>query len=123
MAASRKILVVDDEPDLVEFVRLRLIANGFEVVTAADGEEALEAVKREHPDLIILDILLPKLDGHKACEILKKDPRFAAIPVIMLTAKDREEDILLAKKIGADAYITKPFDAQLLLYDIKKLIR
>ncbi|HNX81741.1 MAG TPA: response regulator [Candidatus Omnitrophota bacterium] len=123
MGVSKKILVVDDEPDLVDFVRLRLTASGFEVVTAADGEEALDVVQREHPDLIILDILLPKLDGHKVCETLKKDPRFAAIPIIMLTAKDREEDILLAKKIGADAYITKPFDSQLLLYDIKKLIR
>jgi DNA-binding response OmpR family regulator len=120
--SQKTILVVDDEKDLVDFVRLRLETNNYAVVAAADGEEALGAVEKNNPDLIILDILLPKLDGFKVCEKLKKDPRFSKIPIIMLTAKGQEKDILLAKQMGADAYISKPFDAQLLLYDVKKLL-
>ena len=119
----KKILIVDDERELVEFVKLRLEANNYQALLAYDGEEVLNMVSKDIPDLIILDILLPKMDGHKVCETLKKDPKYYKIPIIMLTAKDREEDIILAKNIGADAYISKPFDAPLLLYHIKNLVK
>ena len=120
---KKKILVVDDEPDLVEFVKLRLEANNYDVLVAEDGEQALEVMAKTTPDLILLDIVLPKMDGHKVCEVIKKDPKFANIPVLMLTAKDREEDIKLAKKCGAEGYMIKPFDAQVLLFDIKSLLK
>ena len=116
---KKKILVVDDEPDLVDFVRIRLEANNYQVVAASDGEEALSVFAKEKPDLVLLDILMPKIDGFKVCQMLKKDLANANIPVIMLTVKDRTEDIKLAKQIGADGYILKPFDADTLLNNIK----
>ena len=119
---KKKILLVDDEPDLVEFVKLRLEANNYDVLVAEDGEKVFEVLAQNIPDLIILDIVLPKMDGNKVCELLKKDQRLAKIPVLMLTARDRQEDIRLAKKCGADGYIIKPFDARILLFDIKNLL-
>ena len=119
---KKKILVVDDEADLITFVKARLEINNYEVLTATDGEEAMREMEKTKPDLVILDILLPKLDGYRVCELMKKDQRYAHIPIIMLTAKDQKSDILLAKKIGADAYITKPFESDLLLFDIKKFL-
>jgi len=119
---KKRILIVDDEPDLVEFVKIRLEANNYETITAVDGEEAIAAVKKEKPDLIVLDILLPKMNGYEVCTRLKNDPECASIPVLMLTAKAQENDILLAKKSGADAYISKPFEASLLLFHIKELL-
>jgi two-component system alkaline phosphatase synthesis response regulator PhoP len=119
---KKRILIVDDEPDLVEFVRMRLEANDYQPLIATDGPEALEVVRSERPNLIILDILLPTLNGYEVCEKLKHDPEFARIPVLMLTAKAQENDIILAKKVGADAYISKPFEASLLLFHIKDLL-
>jgi DNA-binding response OmpR family regulator len=116
---KKKILIVDDEQDLLDFVKLRLEANNYDVITAIGGEEALEVFKTEKPDLVLLDILMPKLDGFKVCQALKNDPVTANIPVIMLTAKDRAADIKEAKRIGADGYIIKPFDAATLLFNIK----
>lgn len=120
---KKRILLVDDEPDLVEFVKMRLEANNYDVLVANDGEEAFEVLAQNIPDLIILDIVLPKMDGHKVCELLKKDQRLAKIPVLMLTARDRQEDMRLAKKCGADGYIIKPFDAQSLLLDIENVLK
>jgi len=117
---KEKILVVDDEQDLLDFVKLRLEAHNYTVVTASDGVEALEIFKKEKPDLVLLDILMPKLDGFQVCQALKNDPLTADIPVIMLTAKDRVEDIKKAKHIGANGYLIKPFDAATLLFDIKE---
>ncbi|MDD5108254.1 MAG: response regulator [Candidatus Omnitrophica bacterium] len=116
---QKKILIVDDEHSLVDFVRLRLEANNYQVVSAADGEEALRVFAKEKPDLVLLDILMPKIDGFKVCQVLKKDPSSSSIPIIMLTAKDRTDDIKKAHESGADAYIIKPFDASTLLLDIK----
>lgn len=116
----KKILVVDDEEDLVNFVKLRLQGNNYQVVAASDGEEALKVFAQEKPDLVLLDILMPKLDGFQVCQKLKADPAAANIPIIMLTAKDRAADIKLAKESGADAYIIKPFDAVTLLLNIKE---
>lgn len=120
---AKKILVVDDEADLLVFVKARLEKNNFSVLTALDGQQALELVRKEKPDLIILDILLPKMDGFDVCDRLKKDPEFKKIPIIMLTAKDQPKDVQLAKKLGADAYISKPFESDILLYDVKRLIK
>lgn len=118
MENKKKILVVDDEQDLIEFVKIRLEANNYDVDIAYDGEEALKAINKSTPDLIILDIVLPKLDGYKVCELIKKDAKTADIPVIMFTARDQKEDIILAQKAGADGYICKPFDAHVLLAKI-----
>lgn len=117
---KKKILVVDDEQDLLDFVKIRLEGNNYNVVTATDGVIALEVFKKERPDLVLLDILMPKLDGFKVCQALKNNPLTANIPVIMLTAKDRIDDIKQAKQIGANGYLVKPFDAATLLFDIKE---
>ncbi len=115
----KKILIVDDEQNLVDFVKLRLEANNYQVVCAFDGEEALSVFAKENPDLVLLDVIMPKMDGFKVCQALKRDAANANIPIIMLTVKDRTDDIRRAKESGADAYIVKPFDASDLLLDIK----
>ena len=120
--SEKKILLVDDEPDLVQLVSLRLQAAGYEVATAYDGQEALDQVKKEIPDLIILDLMLPKMDGYKVCRLLKFDERYKKIPVLIFTARAQEEDIRLAMECGADSYLTKPFDAQVLLSKIQELL-
>lgn len=120
---KKKILLVDDEKDLVKIVKFRLEANDYEVITACDGQEGLEKARKEKPDLIILDLMLPKMDGYKICGLLKKDSRFMRIPIIMFTAKAQEEDMKLGKEVGADAYIIKPFEPGVLLDKIKELTK
>jgi len=117
---KKKILIIDDEQDLLDFVKLRLEANNYSVVTALDGEEGLSLFKKERPDLVLLDILMPKLDGFQVCQKLKADPLTKNIPVVMLTAVDRENDIMQSKHLGANGYIVKPFDAATLLFSIKE---
>ena len=112
-------MIIDDEKDLVDFVKIRLEANDYQVVSAYGGEEGIAACGRENPDLVLLDILIPKIDGLKVCRQLKKAASTAGIPIIMLTAKDRVEDLKLAKEAGADGYIIKPFDSATLLLSIK----
>lgn len=118
----KRILVVEDETQLVDLMKMRLEANNYEVITAYDGQEALEKTRREKPDLIILDLMLPKMDGYKVCGLLKKDTRYAKIPIVMFTARAQEGDIKLGEELGADAYITKPFEPQVLLSKIKELL-
>ncbi len=120
---AKKILVVDDEPQMVDMLKIRLEASGYAVVTAYDGQEGLDKARSEKPDLIILDLMLPKIDGYKVCGLLKKDARFTKIPIIIFTAKAQQEDMALGKEMGADAYITKPFDSQVLLAKISELIK
>lgn len=120
---KKKILFVDDETDLVETVKFKLEANGYEVIPAYDGRQGLEKAKKEKPDLIILDLMLPKMDGHKVCGLLKKDTRFAKIPIIILTAKAQESDEKLSFEVGADAYIAKPFRYEAVLAKIKELLQ
>ena len=115
-----KILVVDDEPDAVDLVEFNLKSAGYEVVTAADGAEALKKAKAHSPDLILLDLMLPEVDGLEVCKILRRDPAIAAIPVIMLTAKAAEIDRVLGLELGADDYITKPFSPRELVLRVKK---
>lgn len=119
---KKKILVVDDEHDLVDFIRIRLEGNNYQVIVAYDGEKAISLASKEKPDLVLLDILMPQMDGFKVCRELKNGALTADIPVIMLTAKDRQEDIKFAQQAGADEYIIKPFDDQTLLFSIKHLL-
>jgi len=117
---SKKILVVDDEPDVASLLTLMLKSQGYKVITAGDGQEALEKARAEVPDLILLDIMLPRLDGYKVARMLKFDENFSHIPIIMLTAKIQEKDRKTGLEMGADAYITKPFDTAALLEKVKE---
>src|SRR4030067_563092 len=108
--SPKKILIVDDEVDLVETVRFPLEMEGFNVLVSYNGNDALNQARREKPDLIILDLMLPKLDGYKVCRLLKFDEKYKHIPILMLTAKTKEKDKILGKETGADEYITKPFE-------------
>jgi DNA-binding response OmpR family regulator len=119
---QKKILVVDDEADLVETVRFPLETEGFNVLVSYNGEDALNQARKENPDLIILDLMLPKLDGYKVCRLLKFDERYKHIPILMLTAKTQEKDKLLGKETGADEYITKPFDIDELMEKVKSYL-
>ncbi len=122
MTESRTILLVDDEPDLVQLVSVRLQAAGYRVITAGDGQQALDAVKQTRPDLIILDLMLPKVDGYKVCRLLKFDERYKKIPILVFTARAQDGDIRMATECGADAYLTKPFEAQTLLSKLRDLM-
>jgi len=119
---GKKILIVDDEAQLVEMMKMRLEATNYDVVTAYDGQEGFDKARNEKPDLIILDLMLPKMDGYKVCGLLKKDTRYSKIPIIMFTARAQEEDKKLGEEMGAEAYITKPFEANTLLAKIKELL-
>lgn len=116
----RTILVVDDETELLKAISIRLKASGYEVITAQDGQEGLEKAKSLSPDLIVLDILMPRMDGYEVCRLLKFDEKYKSIPIIMLTAKTQDIDKAMGKKVGADDYITKPFETQDLVDKIKK---
>jgi len=113
-----KILVVDDEAYLLQILDFSLGAEGYDVVTAEDGEQAIQKAKSEQPDLIVLDIMMPKIDGYEACRKLKQDPGMKDVPVILLTAKGRDIDRKLGLEVGADDYITKPFSPSKLLEKI-----
>jgi len=118
----KKILIVDDEVDLVETIRFPLEGEGFNVLASYDGEDALNQARKENPDLILLDVMLPKLNGYKVCRLLKFDERYKHIPILMLTAKTQEKDKTLGKETGADEYITKPFDIEELLVKVKSYL-
>ena len=119
---KKRILVVDDEVALVELLRMRLEFLGFEVIAAYDGPEALEKSRSESPDLILLDLMLPKLDGYRVCKMLKFDEKYQDIPIIMLTALAQESDVKLGLELGADMYFTKPFQSDQLVAAIHKLL-
>jgi len=120
---KKRILIVDDKPELRKALAIRLEASNYQVLTASDGEEALKKVREERPDLIILDIMLPKMDGFKVCRLFKFDPQYKNIPVIMLTVKAQREDKLMGMETGADEYITKPFNAEELLAKVKEHLK
>jgi DNA-binding response OmpR family regulator len=117
-----KILVVDDEIYIVHILDFSLGMEGYEVVTALDGEQALEKVNAERPDLIVLDIMMPKLDGYEVCKAVKSSPETRHVPVILLSAKGRNVDQKLGFDVGADDYITKPFSPRKLVERINQLL-
>lgn len=119
---KKRILLVDDEEDLVVTISMRLEANNYDVIPAYDGQEGLKKAREEKPDLIILDIMMPKLDGYQVCRMLKFDRTLNKIPIIMLTAMSQEEDKKTGMDVKADAYITKPFDSKVLIDKVKELL-
>lgn len=123
MGISKHILVVDDEADLVELVTYHLKKEGFIVDSAFDGETALKKIRKGKYDLIILDLMLPGIQGMELCRILRNDPKTSSLPIIMLTAKGEEVDKILGLEIGADDYITKPFSPRELAARVKAVLR
>ncbi|MDA8079923.1 MAG: response regulator [Nitrospiraceae bacterium] len=120
---AKKVLVVDDEPDIVELVSYNLRKEGFDVSSASDGEEALVKIRKGHYDFLILDLMLPGIQGMELCRILKNDPKTSNLPIIMLTAKGEEVDRILGLEIGADDYIAKPFSPRELVARVKAVLR
>ncbi|MDD2372757.1 MAG: response regulator transcription factor [Syntrophomonadaceae bacterium] len=120
---SPKILVVDDETYIVELVKFNLEKEGYRVIVAFDGIHALEMVREENPHLILLDIMLPSMDGLEVCRTLKQDPNYNTIPIIMLTAKGDEFDTVLGLEMGADDYIKKPFSPREMVARVKARLR
>ena len=114
-----RILLVDDEPSILKIVGKRLQVEGYDVVVAADGQEAMEKTKEVHPDLIVLDLMLPKIDGYKVCRTLKFDERYRNLPILILSARSGEQDRQLALSMGADAFVTKPYDMRDLVTRIR----
>jgi two-component system alkaline phosphatase synthesis response regulator PhoP len=118
-----KVLVVDDEEYIQHILNFSFGAEGYEVVTAADGEEALAKARNETPDIIVLDIMMPKMDGYEACRKLKSDPKTKDIPVILLTAKGRDVDRKLGSEAGADDYVVKPFSPGRLIERVEGMMK
>jgi two-component system phosphate regulon response regulator PhoB len=123
VGTRERILVVDDEEDLLELVSYNLSKEGYRVSCVATGEEALAEARKSLPELIVLDLLLPTVDGLEVCRLLKSDSKTQHIPIIMLTAKSEEADIVSGLELGADDYLTKPFSPRVLLARIKALLR
>ena len=121
--ARKKILIVEDEEDIAELLRHNLARERFEASVARDGEEALKLIARDPPSLVLLDLMLPGMDGLAVCRALKSSPATAAIPVVMLTARGEESDIVAGLELGADDYITKPFSMKVLLARVKAVLR
>ena len=118
-----KVLLVEDEEDIREMVHFNLFKERYQVLLASDGQTAVDVATKELPELIVLDVMLPKMDGFEVCERLKNDPQTKKIPIIMLTAKGEEEDVIKGLEVGADDYITKPFSPKVLLARIKAVLR
>jgi phosphate regulon transcriptional regulator PhoB len=118
-----KILIVDDEPDIVDLVSYNLKKDGFRVTTASDGEAALHKIRKDRFDLVVLDLMLPGIQGVELCRIIRNDPKTADTPIIMLTAKGEEVDRVIGLESGADDYMTKPFSSRELIARIKAVLR
>jgi two-component system, OmpR family, alkaline phosphatase synthesis response regulator PhoP len=121
--ASEKILVVDDEDDLLELIQYNLGKEGYRVQCVASGEDAIREARSMQPDLVLLDLLLPSVDGLDVCKTLKSDPRTRHIPIIMVTAKSEEADVVTGLELGADDYLPKPFSPRVLLARIRAVLR
>ena len=120
---KKQILIIEDEPDIQELLSFNLDNNGYKVYTASNGEKGLEVARKEHPDLILLDLMLPGIHGLDVCRIIKSDQETSGISIIMLTALGQEEDIIKGLETGADDYVTKPFSLQVLEARIKSVLR
>ena len=122
MAAPVRILLVDDELPIIKVVSKRLEIEGFAVSVAMDGQEGVRKAHAEQPNLILLDLMMPKMNGFEACTLLKNDPATRHIPIVILSAKTQEEDERRALACGADAYFKKPFQAPILMEGVRKLL-
>ena len=119
---SKTVLIADDEPNIVISLEFLLEQDGYRVLVARDGNEALEAIAREVPDLVLLDIMLPRLSGYDVCQRIRQNPAWAKVRVIMLTARGREVEVTKGLALGADAYVTKPFSTRDLLDQVRQLL-
>lgn len=122
-APSKKILIVDDEPDILEFLQYNLKKEGYAVVTANDGKHAIKVAEAEQPDLIILDIMMPEMDGVETCRLLRSHKDFAATPIAFLTAREEDFSQIAALDVGGDDYVTKPIKPRVLISRIQALLR
>ncbi|MBI1871085.1 MAG: response regulator [Chlamydiae bacterium] len=118
-----RILIIEDEVTMAGLIKKRLESHGYEAETAFDGESGLKKARENCPDLILLDIMLPKIDGYKVCRLLKFDDKYKSIPIILLTALGQESDVATGKDVGADGYLLKPFDGEKLLAKIEELLK
>ncbi len=121
--SAKKILIVEDEKDILQLVKLYLDKEGYRTVTAATGSEGLRQARAEKPDLVVLDLMLPEIDGLEVCKRLRSAPETAMLPIIMLTAKAEESDTVVGLELGADDYVTKPFSPKTLVARVKALFR
>jgi len=119
---TKKILIVDDEPNIVLSLEFMMKKEGFAVAVATDGDAALEQVAAFAPDLVLLDVMMPKKSGYEVCQILRADPACGALKIVMLTAKGRETEVAKGIALGADAYVTKPFSTKDLVAQVKLLL-
>ena len=120
--AKKKILIVEDEESLLKLESILLTSKGYDVRGVANGQEALDAIQEERPDLVLLDIMLPEIDGFEVCQRIKSNPETQDLPVIMLTAKKSREDMARGEKVGADWYITKPFKSAMVIETIQRFL-
>lgn len=120
---KRIILVADDEPDTLEMLKLMVVQKGFEVITAVNGREAIEKVINVQPDLVLLDIMMPEVDGSAVCQHIKNNDLLKRIKVILYTAKDKTQGLELSQKVGADFFLGKPFEPKVLYSTVEKLLR
>jgi len=119
---AARILIVDDEPNIVISLEYLMKREGWETTVAADGEAALEALDKGAPDLMVLDVMLPKMNGFEVCRRVRADPRWRALRILMLTAKGRETEVAKGLGLGADAYVTKPFSTKDLVAQIRRML-
>jgi len=118
----KTVLIVDDEPNIVVPIEFLMEQNGYSVLVAGSGEEALEIIAKYEPDLVLLDIMLPGIDGYEVCEIIRLSPKWQKIKIIFLTAKGRDVDVAKGMVLGADAYVIKPFSNIDILENVRKLL-
>ena len=122
VTTKKRILIVEDQAAIINMLRMRLEANNYAVITAGDGQTGLEKAHKENPDLIILDVMLPKMNGYKVCQLLKADQKYNTIPIIISSGRTPQEIRKIGQEVGADAYVSKPFEAETLLAKIKELL-
>ena len=119
---AKKVLIIDDEPDILRAAKVRLVSFGYEVITAGDGKDIVNIIQQDRPDLILLDLRLPHMDGDRICVMLKSDDKFKDIPVVIFTASSDPGTSKKVKDSGAEGYLIKPFDTEELLQTIKKFL-
>ncbi len=122
MNQTHKILIADDEPNIVISLEYLLKREGYQVVVARDGQEALDAINREHPDLVLLDVMMPHKTGFEVCQAVRATPGVQATPILMLTARGRETDVAKGLALGANAYMTKPFSTRELVLKVAEML-